>query len=57
MCHERWVRQSEEAVQRAWLRDLTRRDAEDEATARPLDPAVVDDTAVVREPMTAASER
>jgi hypothetical protein len=31
MCHERWVRHSEEAVARAWLRDLTQRDRERES--------------------------
>jgi hypothetical protein len=35
MCHERWVRHSEEAVARAWLRDLSQREPQDEPLSPP----------------------
>jgi hypothetical protein len=58
MCHERWVRHSEDAVQRAWLRGLSKRDAEVGTTLPVSDPAAVDDDVEAAfEPAMATPER
>ena len=53
MCHERWVRRSGEAVQLAYLRDLSQRDREEERTSQAVDDALTEASA--REPVAAAA--
>jgi hypothetical protein len=54
MCHERWVRHSEDAVERAWLRTLSQRQRDDEASLGALDDLTVDEPAITLETVAAA---
>jgi hypothetical protein len=58
MCHERWVRHSEEAVARAWLRDLSQREPQDEAFAAPqADEQLTEDRDTILETAGFAADR
>ena len=53
MCHEQWMRRSEQAVERSWLRALSQRDRDTEET-EPREPAMgVAEPAELREPVVA----
>lgn len=58
MAHEQWMRRSEQALERSWLRALSQRDRDaQDPRRRAADPPRTKLTDALREPVAAGAER